>query len=140
LISPITPQRGGTFVLIATVLLTGLASGALACLLALMIKQDPSWLMLPFGIAIGAFTRWQGHRGARGGIAAAAAMLICLGYTQYLYAAVRMADMLGFPLRDTLFKMDWRLAWQIVSANFGAWNGAGLIASVVAAICIAGRK
>jgi len=47
-------------------------------------------------------------------------MLICLIYTQYLYAAVRMADMLGFPLRDTLFNLDWRLTLQIASANLGA--------------------
>ena len=110
-------------------LLTGLASGALSCLLALMIKRDPAWLMLPCALGIGWFIRWQGYRGARGAMAASLAMLICLIYTQYLYAAVRMADMLGFPLRDTLFKMDWRLAWQIVASNVDASNAAVFLVS-----------
>ena len=114
-------------------LLTGLAGGALCCLLALMLKQDLVWLMLPIAIAIGAFMRWQRFDGARGAITAACAMLICIVYAEYLYAAVRMADMLGFPLRDTLFKMDWRLAWQIVRGNAGA----GEIAVLVLAPAIA---
>jgi hypothetical protein len=104
--------------MIGTMLLTGLAAGALCCLFALMIKFDPGWLMLPCALAIGAFVRWQGYRGARGAIFAASAMLLSVLYTEYLYAAVRIADMLGFPLRDTLFKMDWRLAWQVDAANF----------------------
>jgi len=111
------------------VLLTGLASGALICLFALMIKRDPAWLMLPCALGIGWFIRWQGYRGAGGATAASVAMLICLIYAQYLYAAVRMADMLGFPLRDTLFKMDWRLAWQIVASNFGAADAAVFLIS-----------
>lgn len=128
-----TPRvRGNMFVLLTTVLLTGLAAGALCCLLALMIRQDPVWLMLPFAIAIGAFMRWQRFDGARGALAALSAMLICVIYTEYLYAAVRMADMLGFPLRDTFFKMDWRLAWQLVRGNL---NGMSLAAIVLALIC-----
>jgi len=112
----------GALVLCATALLTGLAAGALCCLLALMIKQDPIWLMLPIAVIIGALMRWQRFDGARGAAAAAGAMLICIVYTEYLYAAVRMADMLGFPLRDTLFRMDWRLSWQLSFADFSAWK------------------
>ena len=121
------PPRGGAFVLFATALLTGLAAGALCCLLALVIKQDPIWLMLPAAFVIGAFMRWQRFNGARGAIAAAGAAMICVAYTEYIYAAVRMADMLGFPLRDTLFKVDWRLALQIVRANAGAVEVAVLV-------------
>lgn len=132
--SPTPPQRGGAFVVIGIVLLTGLAAGALCCLFALMIKLDPAWLMLPCAFAIGAFVRWQGYRGARGAIIAASTMLLSVLYTEYLYAAVRVADMLGFALRDTLFKMDWRLAWQVAAANFSLWEMATvLLAPVLAA-------
>ena len=119
--------------MLAITLLTGLAGGALACLLALAIKQEPTWLMLPMALVIGAFVRWQNYRGLRGALIAAAAMLLCVIYTQYLYAAVRMADMLGFPLRDTLFRLDWRLAWQMVRANFGVWDAAALVMAPIVA-------
>ena len=130
-----SPQRGGIYLILATLLLSGLAAGALCCLLALMIKRDATLLLLPFAFAIGWFMQWQGYRGARGAVIAAAAMLICLIYTQYLYAAVRIADMLGFPLRNTLFKMDFDLAWQMIRANFSAW---GIATCVLAPLLAAG--
>ena len=137
--TPTPPRRGGAFVMVAITLLTGLASGALCCLLALMIKRDPAWLMLPCALGIGWFTRWQGYRGRSGAGIAATAILICLIYAQYLYAAVRMADMLGFPLRDTLFKMDWRLAWQLFAANLGALNLVAFVLAPLLAASIAAR-
>ena len=138
--TPTRPSRGGALVATGTVLLTGLAAGALCCLLALLIKLDPAWLMLPSALGIGAFVRWQGYRGARAALIAATAMLLGVLYTEYLYAAVRMADMLGFPLRDTLFKMDWRLAWQIGAANFAAWKIAVLALAPVLAAAIAAMR
>lgn len=138
--SPVPPPRGGTFVLLATALLIGLASGALCCLLALLIKQDPIWLMLPTAFAIGAFVRWQRFNGARGALAAAGAMLVCVVYAEYIYAAVRMADMLGFPLRDTLFKLDWRLAWQIASTQLRPWQVTVCAAAPLLAGAIAARR
>jgi hypothetical protein len=135
---PSSPSRGA-LVLCATALLTGLAAGALCCLLALVIKQDPIWLMLPVAIIIGAFMRWQRFDGARGATAAAGAMLLCIVYTEYLYAAVRMADMLGFPLRDTLFRMDWRFAWQIVRGNSGVVEAAVLVLAPAIAAGISAR-
>jgi len=138
--TPTPPQRGGAFVVIGTVLLTGLAAGALCCLLALIVKLDPAWLMLPCAFATGAFVRWQGYRGARGALIAASTMLLSVLYTEYLYAAVRVADMLGFPLRDTLFKMDWRLAWQVAAANFSIRESATLLLAPVLAATIAGVR
>ena len=137
--TPVPPPRGGTFVLFATALLTGLAGGALCCLLALVIKQDPIWLMLPTAFAIGAFMRWQRFNGAPGAIAAAGAMLICVVYTEYIYAAVRMADMLGFPLRDTLFRVDWKLALQIARANAGVVEAAVLVLAPAIAAAMTAR-
>jgi hypothetical protein len=132
----ISPKRGGAFVTLGTILLTGLAGGALCCLLALVIKREPSWLLLPLALAVGAFLRWQGYRGTRGAIMAASAMLIALVYTEYLYAAVRMADTLGFPLRDTLFKMDFGLAWQMIRANFSGWDAIALASAPIIAALI----
>lgn len=138
--SPTLPRRGGSIVIVATALLSGLAAGALSCLLALMIKRDPSWLMLPFAFAIGVFVQWQGYRGARSAFAAAGAMLICLVYAQYLYAAVRMADTLGFPLRDTLFKMDFSLVWQMIQANFSAWDALTFVLTPLLAAGVAAKS
>ena len=138
--TPTPPPRGGAFVATGTVLLTGLAAGALCCLLALMIKLDPAWLMLPCAFAIGAFVRWQGYRGARGAIIAACTMLLSMLYTEYLYAAVRIADMLGFALRDTLFKMDWRLAWQLVRGNLSGTALAALVLALLGGAWIAARR
>lgn len=137
--SPDSSPRGGAFTLCATALLTGLAGGALSCLIALAIKQDPVWLMPPLGLAIGTFMRWQRFAGARGALAAAGAMLVCIVYAEYLYAAVRMADMLGFPLRDTFFRMDWRLAWQLVRSNTNALDALVLIAAPLLAAFITRR-
>jgi hypothetical protein len=137
--TPTSPRRGGAFVVLAITLLTGLAGGALCCLLALAIKQEPIWLMLPMAVVIGAFVRWQDYRGLRGALVAAAAMLLCVLYTQYIYAAVRMADMLGFPLRDTLFKLDWRLAWQIVRSNSGIVEAAILVFAPAIAAAVTAR-
>lgn len=136
---PSSPYRS-KLVLFATAVLTGLAAGALCCLLALMIKQDPVWLMLPIALVIGAFMRWQHFNGARGALAAAGATLICVAYAEYIYAAVRMADMLGFPLRDTLFKLDWQLALQIARAQLGPWQAAVCASAQVLAGVIAARR
>jgi len=137
---PTSPRRGGAFVVVAITLLTGLAGGALCCLLALAIRQEPTWLMLPMALVIGAFVRWQDYRGLRGALVAATAMLLCVVYAEYIYAAVRMADMLGFPLRDTLFKLDWRMAWQIVRGNSGLVEAAVVILAPAIAAALTARS
>jgi len=138
--TPTSPRRGGAFVVLAITLLTGLAGGALCCLLALAMGQEPTWLMLPAAFAIGGFIRWQRFNSTRGALAAASAMLVCVVYAEYIYAAVRMADMLGFPLRDTLFTVDWRLALQIARGNSGAWQIVAMIVSPLLAAAVVLRK
>jgi hypothetical protein len=112
----------GLFSCAATSAIAGLAAGALWCLLALGLTRGAEFLIVPLGAAIGLYFRWLGFRGARGAICATSAVLIAFVYAQYLFAAVRVAQMLGFALRNTLFKMDWRLAWQAASANLGGWD------------------
>jgi hypothetical protein len=117
---------------VVTAIMCGLAAGALWCLLALTIEHDPTFLIVPLAIVLAFFLRWQGYQGRRGAVCAVAATLLAFVYAQYLFAAVRIAQMLGFSLRSTLFKMDFALAWQATRANLSAWD-LGLVALACAA-------
>jgi hypothetical protein len=120
---------------IITAIMCGLAAGALWCLLALAIDHDATFLIVPLAIVLALFLRWQGYDGPRGAVCAVAAILLAFIYAQYLFAAVRIAQMLGFPLRSTLFKMDFALAWQATRANLSVWDlGLLLLACVVATL------
>lgn len=112
----------GLFSCTATSAIAGLAAGALWCLLALGLTRGAEFLIVPLGGAIGLYFRWLGFRGTRSAICATSAVLIAFVYAQYLFAAVRVAQILGFALRNTLFEMDWGLALQAASANLGAWD------------------
>jgi hypothetical protein len=118
----------------------GLAAGALWCLLALGYPGASGALIVPLGGAIGLYLRWMGAYGGRGAACALAATLIAFVYAQYLFAAVRVADMLGFPLRNTLFRMDWGLAWQAACVNFRMLDLVALFAAIALACWIAARQ
>jgi hypothetical protein len=130
----------GLFSCTATSAIAGLAAGALWCLLALGLTRGAEFLIVPLGGAIGLYFRWLGFRGTRGAICAASAVLIAFVYAQYLFAAVRVAQILGFALRNTLFKMDWGLARQAASANIGTWDLVALAIAIIAAVWFASRK
>ena len=136
-----TPRgRVGVFTTILSVLLAGLAAGALWCLLALGIDWASFALIVPLALAIGVYFRWLGLRGVRGGACAVVSILLAFVYAQYLFAAVRIAQTLGFPLRSTLFKMDFGLAWQVSRASLGMRDYACLLLACAAAAFIAGRR
>ena len=139
---PTTPSRKtpGLFSCLATTAIAGLAAGALWCLLALGLSRGGEFLIVPLGAAIGWYFRWLGLRGMLGAICATSAALIAFAYAQYLFAAVRVAQMLGLSLRGTLFKMDWGLAWQAASANLAVRDFVALAAAVVTASWLAARK
>ena len=132
--SPSVTERGSFLALTACVLLSGLAAGAIWCLLSLLVDVDTTVLLVPLAFAIGRFLRWQGFGHRRGAIGAVIATLIAFVYAQYICAAMRMADMLGFPLRDTLFKMDFRFAWRVVRSTLSGWDLVILIAAVAVAV------
>lgn len=126
-------KRGSVTMLIAATLLSGLAAGALWCLLSIFIDSESSIVLIVFACLTGLFMRWQGYADRRGAIAAVIATLIAFVYAQYLFAAVRMANLLGFPLRDTLFRMDLPYAWRIARDSVTWWElGFVLIACAVA--------
>jgi hypothetical protein len=137
---PLRNPSTGRFSTIAAVLLGGLAAGALWCLLALGLSRGGEFLIVPLGGAIGLYFRWLGFRGARGAICATSAVLIAFAYAQYLFAAVRVAQILGFSLRSTLFKMDWGLAWQAAGANLSIWDCVALAAAIVTSCSFIARK
>ena len=130
----------GLFSCLATTAIAGLAAGALWCLLALGLTHGGELLIVALGAAIGLYFRWLRFRGARGATCAVASVLIAFAYAQYLFAAVRVAQMLGLSLRGTLFKMDWGLAWQAASANLATWDFVTLVAGVVVACWIVVRR
>ena len=115
-------------------LLSGLSAGALWCLLSIYIDTQSAATLIGFAALIGLFMRWLDYADHRGATAAVIATLIAFVYAQYLFAAVRMANLLGFPLRDTLFRMDLPYAWRIVRDSVNASAiGYTVLACVVAA-------
>jgi uncharacterized membrane protein YbjE (DUF340 family) len=138
---PTQTKRGSAAALIAATLLSGLAAGALWCLLSIFIDSESAVVLIAFACLIGLFMRWQGYADRRGAIGAVVATLIAFVYAQYLFAAVRMANLLGFPLRDTLFRMDLPYAWRIVRDGVTPWDiGFALIACVVAVLATTFRR
>ncbi|MBS0569446.1 MAG: hypothetical protein JSS28_02470 [Proteobacteria bacterium] len=139
---PTTQRRKlpGLWSCVFTTAIAGLAAGALWCLLALGLSRGGEFLIVPLGGAIGWYLRWLGYRSRRGVVCAVASVLVAFVYAQWLFAAVRVAQMLGFSLRATLFKMDWGLAWQAASANLGTWDFVWLALACVAAMWITRRS
>ncbi len=134
------PKPASLWSCVATATIAGLAAGALWCLLALDLQRGAAFLIVLLGSAIGTYFRWLGFAGRRGAFCAVASVLIAFVYAQYLFAAVRVAQMLGFSLRATLFKMDWGLAWQVASANLATWDFVALAAAVVVTCWFVLRK
>lgn len=139
--SPVAPRtRAGTCTAVSATLLAGLAGGALWCLLSLgIVERGVAALIVPIAAAIGVYFRWLDIRGLRGTACAIASILIAFAYAQYLFAAVRIAQMLGFPLRSTLFQMDAALGWQVARANVGVWDLLLLVAAFAIAALIVRR-
>lgn len=117
--------------------MSGLAMGAVWCLLSLQTYHDTSFLIVPLGAAIGGFMRWQKLCGWTGAACAGCATLLAFAYAQYLFAAVRIAQLLGFSLRKTLFKLDFALAVQVAGANITGWDIGWLAVAIILAAGIA---
>ena len=138
--SSIKTKRGGVAALIIAILLSGLAAGALWCLLSIFIDSQSAIVLIAFAALIGWFMRWLDYADRRGAIGAVIATLIAFVYAQYLFAAVRMANLLGFPLRDTLFRMDLPYAWRLVHDALRGWDVLFVLLACVAAAAAAAWK
>jgi hypothetical protein len=134
-------KRGNIIALSACVLLSGLAAGALWCLLSLFTERDTSIVLVVLAVLIALFLRWQGFANRNGALGSVFATIVAFVYAQYLFSAVHMAEMLGFPLRDTLFKMDLPFAWRVAKSTLGVWDFAILLlACAVAAFATVYRR
>lgn len=127
-------SRSGIFSTLASIILGGLAAGAIWVVLALTTERDTTFLIVPLSIGLAFFMRWQRYSGFHGVFCVVAATVLAFAYAQYLFAAVRIAQMLGIALREALFKMGFGFAWQVTLANLRASDVSWLaLACVVAA-------
>jgi hypothetical protein len=113
-------------------LLGGLAGGAAWCFLALWLPWLGAFWIVPIGIALAAFARWQDYRGGAAIVCAMLAIAIAFGYAQYLFGAVRIADSMGLPLRDALFKAGFGLTVDIALSNLRISDALALAAALLA--------
>lgn len=118
LLSPATatavPSASAVFV---SALLGGLAGGVGWCFLALWLPWLARFWIVPIALALAASARWQGYRGRTAIVCAMLATVVAFVYAQYLFGAVRIADSLGLPLREALFKAGFGLTVDIAWAN-----------------------
>jgi hypothetical protein len=138
--APTPNKRSSVVALIFAALLSGFAAGALWCLLSIFIDTQSAIVLIAFALLIGWFMRWQGYADRRGAMGAVIATLIAFVYAQYLFAVVRMANLLGFPLRDTLFRMDLPYAWRIVRDSVTRWDIGFALAACAVAVAVTAWK
>lgn len=133
-------QRPGILASLASVGLSALAAGVAWCFVTVAVRFDTAFLIVPLGLTLGLFLRWQGFRGRWGAGCAALATLIAFAYAQYLFAAVRIAQNLGLPLRDALFKAGPALIGDIAWGNLHGREALLLaVASACAVLASSGR-
>ena len=116
---------------IASTIFGALAGGVLWCFVSISTRHDTDFLIVPIGIALGLFMRWQGFARAIAVSCAALATLIAFTYAEYLLGAVRIAQMLGLPLREALFKAGFALTADIAWGNLHARDGVLLALAVL---------
>lgn len=133
-------RRPGVLASCASVGLGALAAGVIWCFASVALRFDTDFLIVPLAVALGLFLRWQGFRGRWGAGCAALATLIAFVYAQYLFAAVRIAQNLGLPLRDALLKAGPALIGDIAWGNLHWREGFLLaIAAAVSMIAVAAK-
>lgn len=120
-----------------SVVLGALAGGVIWCFASVSMRFETDFLIVPLGFALGLFLRWQGFRGRWAIGCAVAATLLAFAYAQYLFAAVRIAQTLGLPLRDAMFKagpaLTSSIAWGNLHARELTLLAGGIIAAAAAA-------
>ena len=108
---------------IATALMCALAGGAVWCLLSLYSDSA----LAAFAFVVAAVVVWtlraHGYAGRwPGALLAACCVAIAALYSFYLQAAVRIAALLGIPIRAAMFKMGPAMALDIAWTGMRGWN------------------
>jgi hypothetical protein len=119
-------------------LLGGMAGGVAWCFLSLWLPWFAQYGIVPIAIVLALSARWQGYRRGTAIACTLLAVLIAFIYAQYLFGAVRIADSMGLPLRDALFKAGFGLTADIAWANLRASDGIALAIACVTAAATAG--
>ena len=125
------------FAILVSALLGGLAGGVAWCFVSLPLPWFATYGIVAIGIALAAFSRWQGYRGVAAIVCTVFAILIAFVYAQYLFGAVRIADSLGMPLREALFKAGFDLTSSVAWANLRAMDWIALGVSLLIGIALA---
>ena len=133
-------QHPGVLASVASVGLSALAAGVAWCFVSVAVRFDTAFLIVPLGLVLGLFLRWQGFRGRWGAGCAALATLVAFAYAQYLFAAVRIAQNLGLPLRDALFKAGPALIGDIAWGNLHRQEALVLVMAIVTAMIAASAR
>ena len=133
--APINSNRTapGAVAILVSALLGGMAGGVAWCFLALWLPWFAQFWIVPIAIALAVSVRWQGYREGSAIICALLAVSIAFVYAQYLFGAVRIADSMGLPLRDALFKAGFGLTADIAWANLRAPDWIALAMAMLAA-------
>jgi hypothetical protein len=117
---------------IATALMTALAGGAVWCLFALYARHDLIALSLPIAGLIVWALRAHGYAGRwSGAVIAALCVALSSAYSLYLQASAQVASLLGLPLRNALWQMEPRMAFDIMRANLDPVGVATLLAAIL---------
>ncbi len=136
-----TPRRAAAIAnCVAATVFGALAGGVLWCFASVSTSHDTTLLIVPIGIALGLFMRWQGYTRRVAMPCAALATLIAFAYAEYLFAAVRIAQSLGLPMRDALFKAGFALTSDIAWSNLHTHDGVLLAIAVLLAAAAASLR
>jgi hypothetical protein len=125
------------FAVLVSALLGGLAGGAAWCFLSLWLPWFATLWIVPIGIALAAFARWQDYRGGAAIVCTVLAIAIAFVYAQYLFGAVRIADAMGLPLREALFKAGFELTADIALSNLRIADAIALTIALLAGAAVA---
>ncbi|HEY8009892.1 MAG TPA: hypothetical protein VIE67_02735 [Rudaea sp.] len=126
------PHRTATIATcIASTVFGALAGGVLWCFISVSTRLETGIFILPLGIALGLFMRWQGFARPVAMSCAALSTLIAFAYAEYLFGAVRIAQMLGLPLREALFKAGFALTADIAWGNLHTRDGVLLALAIL---------
>ncbi len=140
--TPLSPPtsltaRPGAIAVFVSALLGGLAGGVGWCFLSLWLPWHAQFWIVPIGVVIALSARWQGYRNGTAVLCTALAIGIAFVYGQYLFGAVRIADSMGLPLREALFKAGFGLTADVALGNLRSSDWIALAAALLAGVTAA---
>jgi len=127
----------GAIAILVSALLGGTAGGVAWCFLSLWLPWFAQFWIVPIAIVLAVSARWQGYREIAAVTCTLLAVLIAFAYAQYLFGAVRIADSMGLPLREALFKAGFGLTFDIAWANLRTPDWVTLALAVAAGVAVA---